>query len=311
MMSMYAPVLSISAGPERVTTLPPFFTTRAGQLQLLVLFALTVAGIVAWGNVRRRRERAASAAALDREVDEIVELIGKTREEPDPTRRRAYEDELQSRFLGVVQGPDEKGGRLDPRLEKLYRALARALVRRPEVDVAQGRKLADARLGDLARRVGGQGASYRLLSEAEASVTSELFRGLPESARKALLLVYFYALEEYLSNRLRVLVPPGATVLLGERGHINVRRRGWEQQWAGLSLGNLLYLLDHNRHLFLADEDRWEEDVEPFVHQTVDARNRTAHPSREAPPLDRVRELIYTSLRLLESVLKAPKRVAA
>jgi len=63
--------------------------------------------------------------------------------------------------------------------------------------------------------------------------------------------------------------------------------------------------------MFLADPDRWEEDVEPFVHQTVDARNRTAHPSREAPPLDRVRELIYTSFRLLESVLKAPKGVAA
>jgi len=302
---------SAPSAPETVRTLPPFFTTANGRFVLSILFALTVAGVVLWGNLRRRRERVASAAAIDREVGEIIELIGKARVEHEPVRRQAYEHELQSRFLGLVQGPEDKGGRLDPHLEGLYRALARALLQSPEVNLAHGRKLADVRLGSLARLLGEQGASYRLLSEAEASVSSDLFRGLPESGRKALLLVYFYSLEEYLSHRLRVLVPPGATVLLGDRGHINVRRRGWEQQWAGLSLGNLLYLLDHNRAMFLADPDRWEEDVEPFVHQTVDARNRTAHPSREAPPLDRVRELIYTSFRLLESVLKAPKGVAA
>jgi hypothetical protein len=70
-------------------------------------------------------------------------------------------------------------------------------------------------------------------------------------------------------------------------------------------------MVDHNRHFFIADEERWEEEVEPFVHQAVDARNRTAHPSREAPPLDRVRELIYTSFRLLDGVLRSQKGPAS
>jgi len=299
------------APPLRVDTLPPFFTTNPGRIVLVVL-AGAVAGVVATvARVRLRRGRALSRSRVQAEVREVVTLIRKARTETDPAKRRSFEDQVQSRFLGLVAAPNERGETLDPRLEVLYRALAAALVQSPEVDVAHGRSLVDARLGTFGSTLAAQGAAYRLLSEAEASVSSDLFRGLPESARKALLLVYFYSLEEYLSNRLRVLVPPGATVLLGDRGHINMRRRGWEQQWAGLSLGNLLYLLDHNRQMFLADQELWEEDVEPFVHQTVDARNRTAHPSREAPPLDRVRELIYTSFRLLESVLKVPKGVAA
>jgi hypothetical protein len=304
-------VVSAESASLQVETLESFFTTSLGRVLLLILAGVAAGGIAVWAQFRVRRDREVSRSRLQAEVREVVDLIRKTRTEADAGRRRSLEGQLQGRFLALVAAPNERGDTLDPRLDLLYRALAEALVHSPEVDVAHGRSLADARLGTLRPSLAVQGAAYRLLSEAEASVSSELFRGLPESGRKALFLVYFYALEEYLSNRLRVLVPPGATVLLGDRGHINVRRRGWEQQWAGLSLGNLLYLLDHNRQMFLSDEERWEEDVEPFVHQTVDARNRTAHPSREAPPLDRVRELIYTSLRLLESVLKAPKGVAA
>jgi len=292
-----------------ISTLRPFFTTLAGQFLLLVLAVATGVIVIGWGQIRRYRHRTIVESRLQEEVHDLVVLTQKARTEPDPVKRRGFEDQVQARFLGLVAGPE--GENIDPRLEVLYRALAEALVQSPEVDVAHGRSLVDARLGPLVPGFAAQGAAYRLLSEAEASVSSDLFRGLPESGRKALLLVYFYSLEEYLSHRLRVLVPAGATILLGDRGHINVRRRGWEQPWAGLSLGNLLYLLDHNRAMFLADSERWEEDVEPFVHQTVDARNRTAHPSREAPPLDRVRELIYTSFRLLESVLKAPKGVAS
>jgi len=304
-------VPSSPTAPLAQRTQPPFFTTTEGRLSLLVSLAAFVAALVLGGGMRQRRRRGEAEVNLTTEIEEIVAQVLRVRTEPNPALRHADEEALQARFRGLVEGEDPEEGRPHPRLEGLYRALAEALVHSPEVDIFRGRELVDARLGAVAANLRNYGAAYRLLSEGEASMHSELFRGLPESARKALLLVYFYALEEYLSHRLRVLVPPGATVLLGDRGHINVRRRGWEQQWSGLSLGNLLYLLDHNRHLFLADEDRWEEDVEPFVHQTVDARNRTAHPSREAPPLDRVRELIYTSLQLLESVLKAPKGLAA
>jgi len=253
-----------------------------------------------------RRRRVEAEALLTTEIQGIVAQVLRVRREPDPEARRADEEALQAHFRGLVEGENAEEGRPHPRLEGLYRALAEALVHSPEVDISRGREFVDARLGALAKNLRRHGAAYRLLSEGEASVHSELFRGLPESARKALLLVYFFALEEYLSNRLRGLVPAGATVLLGERGHINVRRRGWEQQWAGLTLGNLLYVMDHNRHLFVADEEQWTAEVEPLLREAVDARNRTAHPSREGPPLERVRDLVYGAMPAIESVLKWP-----
>jgi hypothetical protein len=239
-----------------------------------------------------------------------VVQVRRDRTEPDPQVRRREEKALQARFASLVKGggeETEEGFRPDPRLEGLYRALAQALVRSPEVDVARGRAIVDKELGSLAQNLRGRGAAYRLLSEAEASVRSALFPTLPESARKALLLVYFYGLEDYLSNRLRALVPAGSTLLLGERGHINVRRRGWEAQWAGLTLGNLLYMMGHNAHFFVADADAWAKEVQPILRQAVEARNRTAHPSREAPPLEKVRELVYGAIPAVESVLKWPK----
>ena len=206
---------------------------------------------------------------------------------------------------------EDEEGPPDPRLDGLYRALAAAIVQSPEVDVVHGRKIVDAKLGSLAENLRKNGAAYRLLSEAEASADSELFRGLPDSARKALLLVYFYGLEEYLNNRLRGLIPAGATILLGERGHINVRRRGWEAQWAGLTLGNLLFAMEHNEHFFVADPERWGKEVVPLLRQAVEARNRTAHPSREAAALGDVQDLVYRAIPAVESVLKWPKGPAA
>jgi hypothetical protein len=109
-----------------------------------------------------------------------------------------------------------------------------------------------------------------------------------------------------------VLVPPGSTLLLGERGHINVRRRDWQAQWAGLTLGNLLYLMDRNAHFFIEDVPRWEKEVEPLLRDAVKARNRTAHPSRQAPPLDRVRALVYGAMPAIDAVLrKSPEPKAA
>jgi len=305
-------VYSSPSATTSVTTRVPFLTTSEGRLSLLVTFAAIAAAFVVGLRMRRQRRKAEAEAALEAEIREIVEQVRRVRAEPDPQARRAAEDALQSHFRSVVEGDEGDEGPPDPRLDGLYRALAQALVRSPEVDVAHGRKIVDGKLGPLAAGLRSQGAAYRLLSEAEASVDSALFPGLPASARKALLLVYFYALEEYLSRRLRALIPPGSTLLLGERGHINVRRRGWEAQWAGLTLGNLLYLMDHNTHVFVADVPRWEKDVEPILREAVEARNRTAHPSREGPPLDRVRDLVYRAMPAVESILtKGTKGVAA
>ena len=302
-------VESEPSAPLRVQTSDPFFVTSAGRLSLLATFGVIGVALVIWGQARRVRRRAKSQALLAEEIRDIVARVRTVRAEPDPERRRALEGQLQARFRALVEGGEEpgEGFRPNPRLEGLYRALAQALLHSPEVDIAHGRTVVDARLGPLARGLRRYGAAYRLLSEAEASVASEMFPGLPESGRKALLLVYFYALEEYLGHRLRGLVPAGSTLLLGERGHLNVRRRGWEAQWAALSLGTLVYLADRNRHFFILDDDRWQREVEPLLRQAVEARNRTAHPSREAPPLEKVRELVYEAVPAIEAVLRKPR----
>ncbi|HEV8594127.1 MAG TPA: Ig-like domain-containing protein, partial [Thermoplasmata archaeon] len=295
-----------------VRTRDPFFTTTEGRISIVTI-ASAVAGLFLVGlRVRSLRRRTEADAALTAEIREIVAQVRRVRGESDPQIRRAAEEELQSHFRSMVQGEEGEDGAPDPRLDNLYRALAQSLLESPEVNVGHGRKLVDAQLGNLALRLRREGAAYRLLSEAEASVDSELFRGLPESARKALLLVYFYALEDFLKGRLRVLVPPGSTLLLGERGHINVRRRDWQAQWAGLTLGNLLYLMDRNAHFFIEDVPRWEKEVEPLLRDAVKARNRTAHPSRQAPPLDRVRALVYGAMPAIDAVLrKSPEPKAA
>ncbi len=299
-------VASFPTAPLSQETRAPFLVTPEGRLSVLVSLAAVSVALVIGGEMRRRRKKAEGEAQLTREIQGIVAQVRKVRMEPDPEIRRLEEEALQAHFRALVEGEDPDEARPHPRLEGLYRALAEALVHSPEVDVARGRQSVDAELGRLAANLRQHGAAYRLLSEAEASVQSGLFPGLPESARKALLLVYFYALEEYLGNRLRGLVPAGSTILLGERGHINVRRRGWQAQWAGLTLGNLLYMMDHNRHFFIADEKRWEAEVEPALRAAVEARNRTAHPSREGPPLERVRALVFGALPAVESILRWP-----
>jgi len=297
----------------QVSTLAPFLDRTEGRLSIAVAMVAVASGAGAGAIVRYRRKRREAEVALEDEIEEIVGLVRRVRTERDPAKRRKQEAALQAHFRALVQGGDEGDAsfRADPRLDGLYRALARALVRSPEVDIASGRMAVAARLKELIPRLKEQGAAYRLLSEAEASVQSDLFPSLPESARKALLLVYFYGLEEYLNNRLRGLIPAGATILLGERGHINVRRRGWEAQWAGLTLGNLLFAMEHNEHFFVADAERWGKEVVPLLRQAVEARNRTAHPSREAAALGDVQDLVYRAIPAVESVLKWPKGPAA
>lgn len=300
---------SAPTAPLFVTTLPPLFQTAAGRISLGVAALAIFGALLVAAQMRRTAKRRQADRQLEEDVEVVVAQVRRVRTEPDPAVRRREEKALQARFAALVKAGGEEtdeGFRSDPRLEGLYRALAQAIVHSPEVDVSRGRAVVDAKIGSLAVDLREHGAAYRLLSEAEASVQSPLFATLPESARKALFLVYFYGLEEYMHSRLRGLIPAGATVLLGERGHISTRRRGWESQWASLTLGNLLYALVHNARMFVADEGTWNATVEPLLRQTVEARNRTAHPSREAPPLERVRDLVYGAIPAIDRVLRPP-----
>lgn len=104
------------------------------------------------------------------------------------------------------------------------------------------------------------------------------------------------------------LIPPGATILLGEKGHINTRSKGWEEKWSTLSLGALTHAIDHNQHFFVEDEEEWEE-TKRLMREAVDIRNLTAHPSEANPDVPDVREKVYSAIQSLSATLERPREL--
>lgn len=148
--------------------------------------------------------------------------------------------------------------------------------------------------------------AYNLLCEAETSGTILPKEDFPDSAKKAILLVYFNAVEVYVRGRMKELIPKGVTILLGEdRGHINTRKKDWEKTWASLSLGNCTHIIDINRYIFLKNEKLWDEEVKMLMHQVRELRNTVAHPSKKNPDPKLVREKVYALFSLFPEVLKS------
>ncbi len=192
-------------------------------------------------------------------------------------------------------------------LDELYKILAEDLVKRKIVDIRAGeeivkKKLTNKQLQELKRF----DEAYALLCEAETSDSVLKRKDFPDSGKKAILLVYFNAVEVYVRERLKELLPKGVTVLLGEsHGHINTRKRDWEKSWAVLSLGSCIHIINHNEYLFLKNEELWKQKVETLMHQVREMRNIVAHPSRENPDPGLVREKVYKLLKDLPGVLKS------
>jgi hypothetical protein len=192
-------------------------------------------------------------------------------------------------------------------LDELYKILAQDLVKRKIVDIKAGeeivkQKLTKRQLGELMRFP----EAYALLSEAETSDTVLTRKDFPDSGKKAILLVYFNAVEVYVRERLKELLPKGVTILLGENhGHINTRKRDWEKSWDVLSLGSCIHIINQNGYLFLMNEEMWKQKVETLMHQVRELRNTVAHPSKENPNPNLVREKVYKLIRELPEVLKS------
>jgi WD40 repeat protein len=139
---------------------------------------------------------------------------------------------------------------------------------------------------------------YKILAE-------DLGEDFPSSGKKAILLVYFNAMEVYVRGRLKELIPKGVTILLGEgHGHINTRKKDWEKTWFALSLGSLIHVVNNNRYLFLKNEELWDRKVETLMHQVRELRNTVAHPSKANPDPKLVRNRVYTLFKVLPDVLK-------
>jgi hypothetical protein len=203
-------------------------------------------------------------------------------------------------------GVDSKFGSLYE-LDELYKILAEDLVKRKIVDIEAGEEIVKKRLDpknlNELKRVP---EAYSLLCEAETSDTVLNRKDFPESGKKAIMLVYFNAVEVYVREKLKGLIPKGVTILLGENhGHINTRKKDWEKSWAVLSLGSCIHIINHNKYLFLKNEELWKQKVETLMHQVRELRNIVAHPSKENPNPKLVREKVYRLLKLLPEVLKS------
>jgi hypothetical protein len=192
-------------------------------------------------------------------------------------------------------------------LDELYKILAQDLVKRKIVDIKAGeesvkKRLTKRQLEELKRFP----EAYALLSEAETSDTVLSRKDFPDSGKKAILLVYFNAAEVYVRERLKELLPKGVTVLLGENhGHVNTRKRDWEKSWDVLSLGSCIHIINHNSYLFLKNEQLWKQKVETLMHQVRELRNTVAHPSKENPDPNLVREKVYRLIKDLPEVLRS------
>ena len=253
--------------------------------------------------------------AVEKEIAEMKipiapEISAQAMGVPDPMRDLYAEfDRLRERVETIEKdkiGVDSKYKSLYE-LDELYKILAEDLVKRKIVDIKAGeeivkKKLTNRQLDELKRF----DEAYALLCEAETSDSVLKRKDFPDSGKKAILLVYFNAVEVYVRERLKELLPKGVTVLLGEsHGHINTRKRDWEKSWAVLSLGSCIHIINHNEYLFLKNEELWKQKVETLMHQVREMRNIVAHPSRENPDPGLVREKVYKLLKDLPEALKS------
>ncbi len=226
---------------------------------------------------------------------------------------RRIEQEQES-LVARAKEVEEKEMDLDAReeylreLDKEYASVAASLMEEKKIDLSMGERIIEEEMGEDAYEIKRYEKAFTLLSEAEASEAGEITRKLPESGKKAMLLVYFNAVEAYLRDRMQEMIPPGATILLGEKGHINTRTRNWEEKWSMLSLGTLTHAIDHNKHFFVEDEEAWEE-VKDFLRETVEIRNLTAHPSEANPDVIDVRKRVYSAIMSLSNVLRRPREI--
>jgi hypothetical protein len=192
-------------------------------------------------------------------------------------------------------------------LDELYKILAEDLVKRRIVDIKAGEEIVKKRLEkkylDELKRFD---EAYALLCEAETSDSVLMRKDFPDSGKKAILLVYFNAIEVYIREKLKELIPKGVTILLGENhGHINTRKKDWERTWNVLGLGSCIHIINRNKYIFLKNEGLWKHKVETLMHQVREMRNTIAHPSTENPDPQLVREKVYRLFTLLPDVLKS------
>jgi len=227
---------------------------------------------------------------------ELEDMLQELEEEHETLAQRAQKIEAKELDLDTRE-------RYLRDLNAHYESLATSLFEREEIDLASGESIVAQEMGENLNEIKQYDKAFILLSEAEASEAGHMSKKLPESGKKALLLVYFNALEVYLREKLQDLIPTGATILLGDKGHINTRSRTWDEKWSTLSLGTLTHAIDHNKHFFVEDEEGWEEIMD-FMRETVDVRNLTAHPSEANPDVSDVRERVYFAILSLSKVLK-------
>lgn len=290
---------NLSSTDERIVRLRSPVVPFPVWIPILLTIIILISATVSYRYFRSayvERER-----VTEQRRTEVEELLRKLEEEHEALATRAQEIEAKEMDL------DTREAYLRD-LDEHYESLAASLLARESIDLAAGERIVAQEMGDDLYEIKRHAKAFTLLSEAEASEAGEMTKKLPESGKKALLLVYFNALEAYLREKLKDLIPTGATILLGEKGHINTRSRTWDEKWSTLSLGILTHAIDHNKHFFVENEEEWE-DTKDLMRETIEIRNSTAHPSEANPDVSDVRERVYTAIQTLSRILKRPREL--
>ena len=261
-----------------------------------------------FGDIESRLRRRDESLDIMKHIAELTHAIREKEEAPEAaveiTRMRGSLEEAFERLRARLE--QEAEVRSVEELNDVYRDLADDLIAEGALDPDVGRRrireeLPEAVAAELERFP----EAFNLLAEAEASDALKMAQLLPESGRRALLLVYPSVLEVFLRDRLRTLLPSGVTVLLGaEFGHINTRRKDWRERWKTLPLGSCIHAIDNNQYLFVADARRWEDHLKGRLHEVRDLRNAIAHVGGTPPDADLVRRKTFEALQEIPRALK-------
>jgi len=260
-----------------------------------------------YGDIEQRLRQRDESLDLLRKITEITQEMREREEGPAVTEIASLRGNLEEAFESLRSRLEREAQvRSQEEIQEMYTELAQDLISGGTLDTGLGRRRVMERLPkEVYRELEVVPEALALLSEAESSEALKVVEMLPENARKALLLVYPNALEVYLRERLRLLLAPGVTVLLGpEFGHVNTRKKDWAQRWSALSLGSCIHAIENNQYMFVADAAAWEKGTLARLHAVRDLRNAIAHPSGRDPDPAEVRDRVYALFIELPKVLK-------
>ncbi len=282
---------SAGSTPLSVTTQPPVIATPLGWIAIGVPVAVAAALLVVF--VRRRRagrHRERGPGAPLEEVRSVGDGLVRARREPDPSARERLLEDLRVRFVALLPAGAEERERTPA--STVYETLARTLAGASAVDPSRGASLLRDHIGPIADQLAKFPSPYRAMRDADAAL--DALPGLPEFARRALLLEFPRGLEEYLRARVAPLGP----------GPEGAGRRLSRRSRSETTTAELLRRVDREPAAFVARPDEWP-GARSRLQEALALRARLEDLDAEPPSPDRIRGSVAAALTACRGLFRA------